>query len=165
MQLLLVSSTLFNELSSETRSFSHRGNRCSPQQALSLSFPLSQPLPCSLLPCLNNPPPYHSFSASPALTVRNLGLQPHHSFSPSSALPVWLFCLTVSLILWLLEFHAVWFFWHFWLFINFRLFVILLLVVQECKGFLPTPPFWPELSCSPSFLIKVNFHILVRFFR
>ena len=37
------------------------------------------------------------------------GLLPCRSFSPSAALLVWLLCLTVSLILWLLEFHAIWF--------------------------------------------------------
>ena len=36
-------------------------------------------------------------------------------------------------------------FWHFWLFIDFRLVVILLLVVQGSEGFLPTPPSWLEL--------------------
>ena len=34
-------------------------------------------------------------------------------------------------------------FWCFWLFIDFTLVVILLLVVQGSKGFLPTPPSWP----------------------
>ena len=36
-------------------------------------------------------------------------------------------------------------FWCFWLFIDFRLVVILLLVVQGSERFLPTPPSWPEL--------------------
>ena len=36
-------------------------------------------------------------------------------------------------------------FWRFWLFIDFRLVVILLLVVGGSKGSLPTPPSWPEL--------------------
>ena len=35
-------------------------------------------------------------------------------------------------------------FWHFWLFIDFRLVVILLLVVPGSEVFLPTPPSWPE---------------------
>ena len=35
--------------------------------------------------------------------------------------------------------------WRFWLFIDFRLVVILLLVVQGSEGFLPVPPSWPEL--------------------
>ncbi|KAF6104290.1 hypothetical protein HJG60_011268 [Phyllostomus discolor] len=47
-----------------------------------------------------------------------------------------------SLIPWLSESHAVFFFWYFWLFIDFRLVVILLLVVQGSKGFLPIPPSW-----------------------
>ena len=33
-------------------------------------------------------------------------------------------------------------FWHFWLFIDFRLLVILLLVVRRSEGFLPIPPSW-----------------------
>ena len=36
-------------------------------------------------------------------------LLPHHGFSPPTALLVWLVWLTVSLILWLSEFHVVWF--------------------------------------------------------
>ena len=76
---------LSNELSCETSSFSHCGKaRRSPQSALSLSFSLSQPSPCGLLPCC--------------------------SFFLSTTLPVWLFCLTVFSISWLSEFHAVWFF-------------------------------------------------------
>ena len=35
--------------------------------------------------------------------------------------------------------------WCFWLFIDFKLFVILLLVVRGSEGFLPMPPCWPEL--------------------
>ena len=34
--------------------------------------------------------------------------------------------------------------WHFWLFIDFRLVVILLLVVWGSEGFLPTAPSWSE---------------------
>ena len=37
-------------------------------------------------------------------------------------------------------------FWCFWLFIDFRLVVILLLVVRGNEGFLPMPPSWPGLS-------------------
>ena len=55
----------------------------SPQSALSLSFLFSEPHPRGPPPCLR--------------------------FSLSAALPVWLFWLTVSLIPWLSEFHAVWF--------------------------------------------------------
>ena len=39
-------------------------------------------------------------------------------------------------------------FWHFWLFIDFRLVVVLLLVVQGSERFLPTPPSCPELLDS-----------------
>ena len=81
MAHLLVSSALFKGLSCESGSFSYCRNRDSPQPALSLSFPLTQPLLCSLLP--------------------------RCSFSPSAALLGWLFCLTVPLILWSSEFHAV----------------------------------------------------------
>ena len=35
-------------------------------------------------------------------------------------------------------------FWHFWLFFVFK-FVVFLLVVQEGKVYLPTPPSWPEV--------------------
>ena len=59
-----------------TASFSHHGNHRSPQSALSLSFPFSQPH-------LHGPLPCHRF------------------------LPIWLVWLTVSLIPWLLKFHAV----------------------------------------------------------
>ena len=61
-------------------------------------------------------------------------------------------CLTSLVVLvdfffnsWLSKFHAVWFFWSFWLFIDFRLVVILLLVVRRSEGSLPTSPSWPEL--------------------
>ena len=74
-----------NKLSCETRSFSHHSNpHCSPESALSLSFPFSQP-PHTVL----------------CLVMDSLHLP---------VLPVWLVWLTVSLIPWLLEFHAVWFF-------------------------------------------------------
>ena len=36
-------------------------------------------------------------------------------------------------------------FWRFWLFIDFRLVVILLLVVQGSEGFLHIHPSWSEL--------------------
>ena len=42
-------------------------------------------------------------------------------------------------------------FWHFWLFIDFRLIVILLLVVRGSEAFLSTPPSWPEL---PDYVIS-----------
>ena len=76
--------------------FSHQGNhRHNPQSALSLTLPFSQlsprcPPPCSSQPCPHIP-------------------LPCHEFSPPTTLQVWLFWLTVSLIPWLSEFHAVWF--------------------------------------------------------
>ena len=48
-------------------------------------------------------------------------------------------------------------FWHFWLFIDFRLVVILLLVVRGSEGFLPTPPSWPDLRYAFFFII-VQYH-------
>ena len=128
---LVASSPLFSELLCETGSFSHRSNPChSPQSALSLSFPLSQPLPCIL--------------------------SPHHSQSPWSAASLWFLsiCSLTSLVV-LVDcfFNSVvvrvpcsLIFWHFWLFIDFRLFVILLLVFQGREGLLPTPPSWPEIT-------------------
>ena len=44
-------------------------------------------------------------------------------------------------------------FWQFWLFIDFRLVVILLLVVGGREGFLPMPPSWPELPGPTQFLL------------
>ena len=37
-------------------------------------------------------------------------------------------------------------FWQFWLFLIFKFIVVLLLVVQRGKVYLPTPPSWPEVS-------------------
>ena len=37
-------------------------------------------------------------------------------------------------------------FWRFWLLTDFRLVVILLLVVRGNGGFLPTPPSWPGVA-------------------
>ena len=50
-------------------------------------------------------------------------------------------------------------FWHFWLFIDFRLVVILLLVVQGREGFLPTPPSWLELWNV--FILKFIFSLVL----
>ena len=47
-----------------------------------------------------------------------------------------------------------------WWFIDFRLVVILLLVVQGREGFLPMPPSWPELS-TPKFFLTLNPHLLL----
>ena len=37
-------------------------------------------------------------------------------------------------------------FWQFWLFFVFKFVVVLFLVVQAVKVYLPTPPSWPEVS-------------------
>ena len=136
---LLVCGALFNELSCETGSISHCGNPGhSPQSALSLSFPLKSAPPA---------PPHHS-----------QGLSPHCSFSESACA----FRLLTDLVV-LVDFffnslvvrvpYSL-IFWRFWLFIDFRLVVILLLVVRGSEGFLPVPPSWPELPhCDIVFLI------------
>ena len=60
--------------------------------------------------------------------------------TPPTSLDEWFFNslvvrLTYSLI-----------FWQFWLFFVFKFVVVLLLVVQGGKVYLPTPPSWPEVS-------------------
>ena len=40
-------------------------------------------------------------------------------------------------------------FWQFWLFFVFKFVVVLLLIVQGGKVYLPTPPSWPEVSVRP----------------
>ena len=90
--------TFQRTLSCETGSFSLSGNLCSPQPALSLSFPLSQPL-------LHSRPPGYSQPHPPSPL-------PHHSFSESAHAVhhlTGLVVLFVSSIPWLLEFHIVWF--------------------------------------------------------
>ena len=117
--------------------FSHCGNpRHSPQSALSLSFPFSQPFPqlglvCSLAVGPFRQPHWHS----PLPCLR---------FSPLArvtGLVGLVDCFFNSLVV-----RVPWslIFWHFWLFIDFRLVVILLLVVWGSEGFLPMPPSWPE---------------------
>ena len=86
--------SLFTELLCETGSFFPDGS-CPAHAAHCLSAAHPAQTVAALLqflshPCLCGPPPCCHFS-------------------PSAALLVWLFCLTVSLILWLLECHAVWF--------------------------------------------------------
>ena len=115
---------LSNELLCETGSLSHRSNCHSPQPPLSLSFAFSQPYPCSPLPCCGFSEPAHVVRCLTGLVVL-VGF-----FFNSLVVGV-----PCSLI-----------FWRFWLFIDFRLVVILLLVVQGSEWFLPTPPSWPELS-------------------
>ena len=97
MQLPCSSLAHLSTNSCETGSFSHWGNIIHSQLWVSplKGKPLSQPLPHSLLPPINQPCLH--------------GLLPCLGLSPYAALPVWLFCLTVSLIPWLSEFHAVWF--------------------------------------------------------
>ena len=51
-------------------------------------------------------------------------------------------------------------FWCFWLFIDFRLVVILLLVVRGSEGFPPTPPSWPELV---PYLLNWKISLVVEF--
>ena len=131
---LLISSPLSNksEPSCETGSFSHLGNCHSPQLPLSLSFPLSQPLLPSLPPHCSQPRP----------SARHQGF---------SELALEVHCLTSLVVLVDFFFNSLvvkvpcrLIFWHFWLFIDFRLVVILLLVVRGSEGFLPTPPSWLE---------------------
>ena len=105
-------------------SFFHHGNpHYSPLSALSLSFAFSQPCPCSPLPC-------HGFSqlALPARSAASLQV-----LTGLVVLVDFLNFLVVGVPCSLI-------FWSFWLFIDFRLVVILLLVVQGSKRFLPTPP-------------------------
>ena len=68
-----------------------------------------------------------------------------HPFCPGCPspplLPVWM--NVSSLIPWLLDFHSL-ISCHFWLIFVFKFVVVLLLVVQGEKVYLPTPPSWPE---------------------
>ena len=127
---LLISSTLSNRLSCETGSFSHH-NCHSPQSILSLSFPVSQSLQHSH--CLH-------------------GLLPHSEIFLSQ--PAWslVHCLTGLVVLVDFFFNSLvvrvpcsLIFRCFWLFSDFRLVVILLLVVRGSEGVLPMPPSWPEV--------------------
>ena len=114
---------LSNEPSCETGSFSHWDNpHHSPPSALSLSFLFSQPQGRGPSPCCG-------FSPSACLTslVGLGGLVD---------------CFSNSLVV-RVPCHSI--FWHFWLFFDFRLVVILLLVVRGSKGLLPIPPSWLEL--------------------
>ena len=107
--------------------------------SISLSSCSSQFICIRMWDCLVcNPPP---------CTVHHL--PPCCKSSPPSCpslplLPVWM--NVSSLTLWLSDFHAVRFFWHFWLFIDFRLVVILLLLVRGGTVCLPKPPSWPEAT-------------------
>ena len=120
---------LSNSPSCETGSFSHRCNPCcSPQSALSLSFPFSHPRPLGLLPC-------HGFFGRPFASLPPTGLVGLVDCFFNS-LMVGVPC---SLI-----------FWHFWWFIVFRLVVILLLVVRG-ERFLPMPPSWLDCFTTENF--------------
>ena len=117
---LLGSSPLSNEPLCETGSFSHHSNPCCrPQSALSLSFLFSQP-------CPQVPSSHCGFSLSTCLT----------------SLVVLVDCSFNSLVVRVP--HSL-IFWHFWLFMDFRLVVIVLLVVRGSEVFLPMPPSWREL--------------------
>ena len=141
MQLACWALEHFPTSSHVRRGFSHCSNCRSPQSILSLSFPFSQPLP-------RGPPPHHS--------------QPH----PHGPLPCCGFSLFARLtsLIGLVDFFislvvgvpCSLIFWHFWLFIDFRLVVILLLVVQGSEGFLPTPPSWLEPD-----IFHLNYFIVI----
>ena len=49
-----------------------------------------------------------------------------------------------SLTLWLSDLHSL-FYWHFWVVFVSKFVVVLLLIVQGGKAYLPIPPTWPEL--------------------
>ena len=128
---LLVSNVLSNELSCESGSFSHCGNPLhSPQSALSLHPPFSQPHPRGPLPCQGFSPSAHL----PCLS--------HLPCLPLTSLVDLVDCFFNSLVVGV---PCSLIFWHFWLLIVFRLVVILLVVVRGSEGFVPMPPSWPEL--------------------
>ena len=61
-------------------------------------------------------------------------------------------------------------FWHFWLFLDFKLVIILLLVVRGSEGFLPVPLSWLEPTCfcffrfsfdSCEFVVMLLFIVLI----
>ena len=153
---------LSNKLSCETGSFSHRSNCSSPQSALSLIFTFSQPYP-----------PPHCGSFQPDFQTSKLSLPccgfflsthlPHFPGLPPTSL---VDCFFNSLVV---GAPCSLIFWHFWLFIVFRLVVILPLVVQGSKGFLPLPQSWPELlevsiviTSSPEILFSAVSSLLMR---
>ena len=88
---------------------------------------------------------------------------PHSGFSPSTTSSVWLFCLTVSLIPWLLEFHAVWFSGTSgcllildWLLSSFWL-------CEEVKGFYLRPIFAGTLFIILLKILKIYLKVEFRF--
>ena len=131
---LLLSNALFKGLSCETGSFSYCHNHCSPQPPLSplKSVPPAQPAE------LGSQPPR---SGSPLLFW--VGPLPYWSGGSG-----WFFNFFVGRV------PCNLIFWRFWLFINFRLVIILLLVVRGNEGSLPTPPPWLELPVLMFFILR-----------
>ena len=88
--------------------------------------------------------PPRSPAVPPGLSTSKCGITqsiPCHVSSPpwlpiSALLPVW---MNVSLNPWLSDFHIS-IFWQFWLFFVFKFVVVILLVVQGGKVYLPMPP-------------------------
>ena len=136
----LVSSALSSGLLCETGSFSHCGNPYhSPHQLwVSVSPSASRPSQSTAWPQFFSAGPAH-MALLPVLT--SLVVLADFFFN---SLVVRVPC---SLIFWLL-----------WLFIDFRLVVILLLVVRGSKGFPPMPPSWPEPFISNTILWSRNCH-------
>ena len=132
---LLVSSALFNGLSDSPVRLWGSPTTATPAVAHShLLVPLSQPLP-------HSPP---SWAASPTPNVR-MSLW-FFWVGPPGPLPYWFDCTVFFFISLVAGVPCSLIFWHFWLFIDFRLVVVLLLVVPGSEGFLPMPPSWLELE-------------------
>ena len=88
---------------------------------------------CLLPPCSPNPP-------AAALLHISVPISCLHPFNQSE----WM--LLLSLTPWFLDFHTVWFSDSLGYFLFFKFVVVLLLVVQGGKVYLPLPPSWPEDS-------------------
>ena len=143
---------LSNKFPCETGSFFHCGNPChSPQSALILSSPFSQPHPHSL------PPRWGSFQlallawSTTLPLVLSICLSAHPP--PTSLVDYFFNSLRVSV-------PCSFVLWHLCLFIVFRLVIILLLVVRGSEGFLPMPQSWPELQRDTFSNNCCNFHAL-----
>ena len=110
-------------------------------------FPTNSPVRLGVFPIVATPAVVHSqlwvcFLFSQPCPQ---GLPSHLRFSPSASLTglvglvdCFFNSLDVRVLCSLI-------FWHFWLFMDFRLVVILLLVVWGSEGFVFTPPSWSEL--------------------
>ena len=103
------------------------------------SSPASPGLVCSWMwDCPHSPP----VTALPAPVLQ---LPPFHVLSAlqliSTPPTIWLNVFLQLLGCWT---SMQMFFWQFRLFLVFKLVVILLLIVQRSKAFLPTPPSWPQ---------------------